>query len=91
MNERRWNSLTDEQRAALTEAMVETEIWFIEYRNEVDAREAALQDEAGIEVVTFSEEENAQMVRTADDAGWAVVMENAPEYGPRIKELTYEE
>jgi TRAP-type C4-dicarboxylate transport system substrate-binding protein len=91
VNERRWESLTDAQREALTEAMIETEDWFIEYRNEVDAEQAGLQDEAGIEVITFSEEENAEMVQTADDAGWAVVMENAPEYGPQIKELTYEE
>jgi len=91
MNERRWDSLTDAQRTALGEAMIETENWFVEYRDEVDAAQARLQADAGIEVITFSEEENARMVQTADDAGWAVVMENSPEYGPRIRELTYEE
>ncbi|GGK44065.1 TRAP transporter substrate-binding protein DctP [Salinarimonas ramus] len=89
MNENSWNGLTPEQQAALTEAMIETEAWFIDYRNEVDAAQRALQDEAGIEVITFSEEENAKMVQTADDAGWAVVIQNSPQYGERIKELTY--
>lgn len=91
VNERTWDGLTDAQRTALTEAAIETENWFIEYRNQVDAEQARLQEEAGIEVITFSDEENARMIEIADDAGWAVVMQNSPQYGARIKELTYEE
>ena len=89
VNENTWSGLTEEQQAALTEAMIETEAWFIDYRNEVDAAQRALQDEAGIEAITFSAEENARMIETADAAAWAVVMENSPQYGERIKELTY--
>ncbi|MGJ3264561.1 MAG: TRAP transporter substrate-binding protein DctP [Salinarimonas sp.] len=89
VNERTWESLAPEQQAALTEAMIETEDWFIEYRNQTDASQRALQDEAGIEPITFSEEVNAQMIQTADDAAWVVVIQNSPQYGERIRELTY--
>ncbi len=89
INLNRWESLTEEQQAVLTEAMIETEDWFISYREMVDEEQRAIQDDAGIEVITFSDEENAEMVQMADDAGWAVVIENSPEYGEQIRDLTY--
>lgn len=86
-----WDELDDAQREALESAAIETEEWFIEYRENTDDAQRALQDEAGIEVITFSEEENRELVQIADDEGWDVILEVSPEYGARLKELTYDE
>lgn len=84
-----WNGLTDAQRKAMTDAMVETENWFIDYRKTVDGEQRAIQDGAGIKPLTFSEAENKKLVQTADDAGWEVVIRNSPENGQKLKDLTY--
>lgn len=88
-NETRWESLTEEQRNTLTEAARQTENWFEGYRDRVDEEQRAIQSEAGIEPITFSKEQSTQYVQAADTAGWAVVIANSPDYGPRLKELTY--
>ncbi|MDQ0314487.1 TRAP transporter substrate-binding protein DctP [Amorphus orientalis] len=88
-NEDKWNSLTEEQQDTLRSSVIETEEWFIDYRNRVDEEQRRLQADAGIEAITFSEEQSQDYVRMADEAGWAVVIENSPELGPQIKELTY--
>lgn len=90
-NENSWNNLSEDQRKILQEATIETENWFIEYRNKIDDAQRAIQQEAGIEALTFSEEESKAFVETADQAGWDVVLKNSPEYGERIKELTFQE
>ncbi|MEQ8482005.1 MAG: TRAP transporter substrate-binding protein DctP [Hoeflea sp.] len=89
VNEDSWNGLTEDQRAMLQEATIETEEWFIDYRNNIDEEQRQIQEDAGIEALTFSDDENEAFVATADEAGWAVVLENSPENGPKIKELTY--
>ena len=90
-NEAKWDSLTEEQQATLRESVIETEEWFIDYRNRVDEEQRTLQADAGIEAITFSDEESAAYVSTADQAGWDVVIKNSPEFGPQIKQLTYKD
>lgn len=90
-NEDSWNDLSEAQQQMLREATIETEEWFIEYRNKVDQEQRDIQKEAGIETLTFSDEENQDFVATADAAGWEVVLKNSPENGAKIKELTYRE
>lgn len=89
MNERSWDGLTNAQRAVLQEEAIAAENWFESYLAEVNAAEIAKQDTAGIEAVRFSEERSAEIGRTADAAAWAEIVANSPEYGPRLRELTY--
>ncbi|MCC6009346.1 MAG: TRAP transporter substrate-binding protein DctP [Rhodobacteraceae bacterium] len=88
-NERSWDRLTPEQQDAFERIVIEVEEWFPSYLERVNAEQIALQDEAGIEAITFSEEMNAEMLRIADESAWAEVIRNSPEYGPRLRELTY--
>lgn len=67
-----WNGLSDAQRAKLEEGAA-----WIEARNienlEHNAREYERQAEAGIETITFSDDEAAKWLDTAQNEGWAVV------------------
>ena len=89
MNEASFGRLGEEQQAVLQEEAIEAENWFEEFLREVNAAELALQEEAGIEAVTFPPEETARIPKEADEAAWAEIVANSPEYGERIKELTY--
>ncbi|MCC5972185.1 MAG: TRAP transporter substrate-binding protein DctP [Pararhodobacter sp.] len=88
-NERRFDSLTEEQRAVLVEEAIEAENWFADFLLEVNEAEIARQTEAGIEGISFAEEQAADMLRMADEAAWAVIIENSPQYGEQIRDLTY--
>ena len=86
-----WDSLSDEQRAFLNEQVLAFETRFVDIQDEITAGEKKLQEEAGIEVVTFDKAENLMLRKLADEKGWATVIANAPETGTRLKELTYRE
>lgn len=89
MNERRFESLTDEQQAVLREEAIAAENWFEDFLAEVNEAELARQAEAGIQGISFSEEQAEEMLRMADEAAWDIIIENSPEYGERIRELTF--
>ena len=91
INEKTWDGLSEGQQKVLQEATVETEEWFIDYRNKIDEAQRRIQQEAGIQAITFSEADSKAFVETADKAAWDVVLKNSPENGARIKELTYRE
>ncbi len=86
-----WDSLSDEQRAFLDAEVLAFETRFVEIQDTITETQKAIQEEAGIEVVTFSEEENLRLRKLADDKGWETVIANAPETGPQLKALTYRE
>jgi TRAP-type C4-dicarboxylate transport system substrate-binding protein len=89
MNERRWDSLTDDQRTLLEEESIAAENWFASYLTEVNAQEIAKQDAAGIEAVQFGDAESAELLRKADAAAWDEVIRKSPEYGTQLRDLTY--
>lgn len=69
-----WNGLSDEAKAVLQQSAE-----WIEAKNAdniaINAAEAEKQAAAGIEVITFSPEDEARWLATAQDAGWAAVAE----------------
>jgi len=89
MNERRWDSLSDEQRAILKEESIAAENWFATFLEEVNAQEIAKQTDAGIEAIRFDEEESAALIRKADDAAWEEIIKKSPEYGQQLRDMTY--
>ncbi|MCR9220138.1 MAG: TRAP transporter substrate-binding protein DctP [Alphaproteobacteria bacterium] len=72
VNQERWDSLTDAQRALLEEGAR-----WIEARNaenlEINAAEAKKQAAAGIEVIALDGADRQRWLDTAQDAGWAKV------------------
>ena len=67
-----WNSLTDEQKALLEQGAAQ-----LEAKNEENVArnkaEIVKQGEAGIEEITFSQEENEAWLQAAQDTGWAAI------------------
>ncbi|MBZ0217333.1 MAG: TRAP transporter substrate-binding protein DctP [Fimbriimonadaceae bacterium] len=81
-----WQSLTTEQQDFLNMMMKE-----LEAKNDsnLDLNEAELarQKEAGLETITFSEEDTQIWLKAAKEAGWASVIEVSPEHGPKLREF----
>lgn len=68
----RWNALSDEAKTVLHEAALWTEAKNAENRD-INAEEAARQEEAGIEVIRFEGDSAESWLATAQDAGWDAV------------------
>lgn len=68
----KWNGLGDEQKALLEKAAE-----WIEAKNadnlDINAKEAAAQAEAGIEVIEFAGDDREAWLKAAQDEGWAAI------------------
>ncbi|MFP4275622.1 MAG: TRAP transporter substrate-binding protein DctP, partial [Paracoccaceae bacterium] len=80
----RWNELSDEAKAVLEEAALWTEAQNAE-NLDINAEEAARQEEAGIEVIRFEGDTAESWLATAQDAGWAAIEEIDPEKAAELK------
>jgi TRAP-type transport system periplasmic protein len=86
INKATWAKLTDQQKRILTDAgtWIEAQADEVPRENEADiAKQAA----AGIKVITFSPEQAAAYRQKAYEAGWAGVIKQSPEHGPKLKEF----
>ena len=86
VNKRKWDSLTDEQRAVLTRAGEALEANYADVAKENGA-EAEKQKAAGIQVIRLEGEAAETWRKKAYEAGWAGVVKQSPEHGPKLKEL----
>lgn len=83
-----WNDLPDDVKAELEEIAIElearAEAFMVEHNKTIDA---AL-DEAGIEFLTFSDEDAKNFHELAYDVVWSEFLDNHPDVGPRLQELS---
>ena len=86
VNKRKWDGLTDEQRAVLTRAGEALEANYADVAKE-NAAEAEKQKAAGIQVIKLEGEAAEAWRKKAYEAGWAGVVKQSPEHGPKLKEL----
>ena len=86
VNLTKWNALSEEQREFLRTLGLWLEALNAE-NPRLNQEEAQRQAAAGIQTITLTGAEAARYLQTADDAGWAHVMEVSPEHGPRLKAL----
>ncbi len=86
VNKRKWDSLTDEQRAVLTRAGEALEANYADVAKE-NAADAEKQKAAGIQVIRLEGEAAETWRKKAYEAGWAGVIKQSPEHGPKLKEL----
>ena len=70
----------------LQDAMIETEKEFTPIMAETMAKARAEMDAAGIEWVTFPPEEAARYLSLFHDINWKIIIEENPEFGPRLRE-----
>lgn len=80
-----WNSLTDEQKALLEQGAE-----WLEAKNEENVAknkaEMMKQTDAGIEAITFSQEENAAWRQAAQDTGWAAISEIDADFATKLRD-----
>src|SRR5687767_1236838 len=86
VNKRKWDGLTPEQRAILIKAGEEIEAAHAEVVKEND-EEAAKQKNAGIQVINLAGSTGEEWRKKAYEAGWAGVVKQSPEHGPKLKEF----
>ncbi|MGI6451255.1 MAG: TRAP transporter substrate-binding protein DctP [Desulfitobacteriia bacterium] len=82
-----WQTLDDTQKAALTEAMKEIEIETKEYYAGKIAEERGIIEEAGVQTITLADDAAEEYLKIAYESAWNNVIKNAPEDGPKLRDL----
>jgi TRAP-type C4-dicarboxylate transport system substrate-binding protein len=85
----KWNALDPAQQALLNRLGAWLEALSAE-NPKINADEADKQASAGIQTITFTGEEAARYLKTADQAGWDAVLKVSPEHGAKLKSLLSE-
>lgn len=81
-----WKKLNPKQRELLQKHMLEIEADNTAYWKKNSEDEIKRQDQAGIQVIKFDPATAKQYLDKAYDSGWAGVIKNSPEYGPKLKQ-----
>jgi len=81
-----WKKLNPKQRELLQKHMLELEADNTAYWKKNSEDEVKRQDQAGIQVIKFDPATAKQYLDKAYDSGWAGVIKNSPEYGPKLKQ-----
>ena len=81
-----WKKLNPKQRELLQKHMLELEADNTAYWKKNSEDEIKRQDQAGIQVIKFDPTTAKQYLDKAYDSGWAGVIKNSPEYGPKLKQ-----
>lgn len=82
-----WQTLTDNQKKALSEGMEETEADALEYYKTKIAEERQTIESAGVKTVTLSGDLAEKYLDIAYEKGWENVLKNAPVEGPKLRDL----
>lgn len=82
-----WDSLDAETQAELAEIGREVELWAQDYMDAQNEADNELLKEAGVEFITFSEDDRKAYIATAYDAAWKSFIAEHPEIGPQLRAL----
>jgi len=80
-----WDKLNDQQRAVLSKAAAEGEAEAAAEFAKENAADTERQAKAGIEAIKFDAAGTKKYVDTAYEAGWAGVIRQSPEHGPKLR------
>ena len=86
INKASWAKLDDRQKKVIADAAawIEAQAADVTKENEADtARQAA----AGIKTITFPGTQGAEYRKKAYETGWAGIIKQSPEHGPKLREL----
>ncbi|MFC2013789.1 TRAP transporter substrate-binding protein DctP [Chloroflexota bacterium] len=84
-----WNQIPKRLQDKLVSAQMRYESWVIEGVIKEDARQRQLLVDAGIKFIKLSPDEAETLVNAFYRANYNLVMETAPELGPKMLELIY--
>jgi TRAP-type transport system periplasmic protein len=82
-----WKKLSPAQRDALSKWALWIESQNAEFWGKEVERETKRQADAGIQVIKFEGTQAKQFVDKAYDAGWAGIIKQSPEHGPKLQQL----
>ena len=86
INKATWAKLNDKQKKVISDAAAWLEAQAPETAKE-NEKDIARQKEAGIQVITFKGAEGDEYLKKAYDTGWAGVIKQSPEHGPKIRQF----
>ena len=86
INKDAWNKLNPAQKKIITDAAASLEAQAAETEKE-NAADIAKQKTAGIQVIEFKDADRTAFLTKAYDAGWAGVLKQSPEHGPKLREF----
>lgn len=86
-NATRWKSLTEAQRKLLQDVALQIEAENRAFYGGSLDEEKKKQAAAGMKPIRLPEAEAKRVAQVARDQGWAVVMKNSPETGPKLRQL----
>lgn len=81
----KWNSLPDDVKAIINEAMIEVEKEMPAYFEDLYKKDRELLASKGIKVVKLSDDEAKQYLDMAYEAVWNEVKKTAPDYADKVK------
>jgi TRAP-type C4-dicarboxylate transport system substrate-binding protein len=87
VNKTRWDGLTDEQREVLRKAGARAEDEAFSYFAQEDNKDIERQAAAGIQPIKLEGDVAKSYLDKAYEAGWAGVVRQSPEHGPKLKQL----
>jgi len=87
VNKSVWEKLSDKQQAVLAKAAAEGEAEASAEFVKENAADTERQAKAGIETIKFSPDESKKYLDEAYAAGWAGIIRQSPEHGPKLKSL----
>ena len=82
-----WNKLSPAQRDMLTKWALWIESQNADFWPKEVERETRRQAEAGIQVIRFDAVRSKQFVDKAYEVGWAGIIKQSPEHGPKLRQL----
>ena len=83
----RWQELSDEAKALISDAAIAIEQDAIDGDGKLNEEVAAKQVEGGFEVIEFTGDDRDTWLNTARQAGWEGVTAVSPEHGPKLREF----
>jgi TRAP-type C4-dicarboxylate transport system substrate-binding protein len=87
VNKATWDKLTDAQRDVLKKAGARGEAEAVPFFTEENAKDTKRQADAGMQVIKFDGATGKAFLDKAYEAGWAGVIRQSPEHGPKLKEF----
>ena len=85
VNKTVWDKLNDAQRAVLLKAGQQGESEAVAEFQAENTKDTKRQAEAGIKTITFDAAGAAEWRKKAYDAGWAGIIKQSPEHGPKLR------
>jgi len=87
VNKNKWDSLTADQKKVLTDSTLEMEKTMGDHFKKLVVKEREILTGKGLQVVQLSPEESKKYLKFAFDGVMNTVLNNSPEYGPKLQKI----